>query len=297
MGGENKVLELFGVSTRSLGGNWHETLERQQCPFTHGRCYKVRKSQPDLSIGTCTLRYGAKPKDIVICPHRLLERNQVFIDCVHLLAQHEPGNELHIVPEVSIPGGSVDYFLVSARSGKARDFVAIEFQAIDTTGTIWPERQRLLKSFGLRASAKDVASRKPFGMNWKMTAKTILVQLHHKVDTLEHIGKRFVLVIQDHLLDYLRREFNFSHLAGVRNGDTMHIHAYELQEDANAFRLQLATRISTDAAGVARALGLQAETRVALETIFAELDRKMSRRTLLSLGSAPQPFDGEMPTE
>jgi len=28
-----------------------------------------------------------------------------------------------------------------------------------------------------------------------MTAKTILVQMHHKVDTLEHISKKLVLVI------------------------------------------------------------------------------------------------------
>jgi len=58
---------------------------------------------------------------------------------------HEPGNELHIVSEVSIPGGSVDYFLVSAKDGKVKDFVGIELQTLDTTGTVWPERQRLLK--------------------------------------------------------------------------------------------------------------------------------------------------------
>ena len=142
----------------------------------------------------------------------MLERKQVFMDCLHLLTLHEPGNELHIVPEVSISGGSVDYFLVSARDGKAKDFVAIEFQTLDTTGTVWPERQRLLKSFGIKVARKDVNSDKGFGMNWKMTAKTILVQLHHKVVTLEHISKHFALVIQDHLLDYLRGEFNFSHL-------------------------------------------------------------------------------------
>ena len=129
---------------------WRAVVKAQHCPFTDTKCYKVRKSQPSLSIGTCTLRYGAEKKDVVICPNRMLERKQVFMDCMHLLTLHEPGNELHVVPEVSIPGGSVDYFLVSARDGKAKDFVAIEFQTLDTTGTVWPERQRLLKSFGLK---------------------------------------------------------------------------------------------------------------------------------------------------
>ena len=179
----------------------------------------------------------------------MLERKQVFMDCIHLLALHEPGNELHIVPEVSIPGGSVDYFLVSVRNGQPKDFVAIEFQTLDTTGTVWPERQRLLQSLGIRVFAKDANSKKGFGMNWKMTAKTILVQLHHKVDTLEHIGKHLALVIQDHMLDYLRREFNFSHLKNARIGDTMHVHAYGLKKN-DGFRLELVTRVSTDSAGV-----------------------------------------------
>lgn len=293
---DNKVLELFGLSTRATDVDWGAALKQQLCPFTGTRCYKVRKSQPDLSIGTCTVRYGAKKKDIVICPNRLLARNQVFLDCFHLLSLHEPGNELHVVSEVSIPGGSVDYFLVSARHGKAKDFVAIEFQTIDTTGTLWPERQRLLKGLGFSVKRKDADSTRGFGMNWKMTAKTILVQLHHKVDTLEHIGKRFVLVIQDHLLDYLRRQFDFAHLAAARVGDTMHLHVYTVKEE-NGFKVALETRISTDAAGVARALGIRAETKIALETILAELERKMSKNTRLTLDSVPPPIDGQMPTE
>jgi hypothetical protein len=293
---DSKVLELFGLSTRGSNVDWPSAVEQQICPFTNTKCYKVRKSQPDVSIGTCTVRYGSKKKDIVICPNRLLARNQVFMDCLHLLSLHEPGNELHVVSEVSIPGGSVDYFLVSARDGKARDFVAIEFQTIDTTGTLWPERQRLLRTFGISVARKDAASRRGFGMNWKMTAKTILVQLHHKVDTLEHIGKRFVLVIQDHLLDYLRRQFNFAHLGVARVGDTMHLHVYKVRE-GDGFQLALETRISTDAAGVARALGIRAETKIALETILAELERKLSKKTLLTLDSVPSPVKGQMPAE
>jgi len=292
----NKVLELFGQSTRAARVDLRNVLKSQRCPFTDTKCYKIRKSQPNVSIGTCTLEYGTDAKAIIICPNRMLERKQVFMDCIHLLALHEPGNELHIVPEVSIPGGSVDYFLVSARDGAPKDCVAIEFQTLDTTGTIWPERQRLLKSFGIKIASKDAQSDKGFGMNWKMTAKTILVQLHHKVDTLEHIGKHLVLVIQDHLLDYLRREFNFSHLKDVRIGDTMHVHAYGVKKN-NGLRLELATRASTDSAGVARALGIQAETRIELETIFAELERKMSKKTLFALDSPLAPINGEMPTE
>ncbi len=292
---ESKVLELFGNSTRG-DHDWAAIVRQQWCPFTNTRCFKVRKSAPDISIGTCSVRYGKGCRDVIICPNRLLERRQVFTDCLHLLTQHDPGNELHIVPEVSIPGGSVDYFLVSVKKGKVKDFVAIEFQTLDTTGTLWPERQRLLDSLGIKVPKKDLRSTKSFGMNWKMTAKTILVQLHHKVETLEHIGKHLVLVIQDRLLDYLRSEFNFSHLSNVHVGDTMHIHSYKMDEDRGRFKIQLDTRLSTDAAGVAECLGIQAETKIELEAIVAELEKKISGRTLLTL-EAPIALATEMPTE
>jgi hypothetical protein len=292
----NKVLELFGCSTRS-DNDWSKLLNEQACPFSKNKCFKVRKSEPDVSIGTCTVRYGqGDVRDIIICPHRMLERRQVFTDCIHLLTQHDPGNELHIIPEVSIPGGSVDYFLASAHRGKIKDFVGIEFQTLDTTGTVWPERQRLIAELGLAMTDSAVDSRKPFGMNWKMTAKTILVQMHHKVDTLEHVGKHLVLVIQDCLLAYLKKEFNFAHISNVRVGDTMHIHSYVLEESGQQFKLQLNERLSTDADGVAQCLGIQAETKIELESIISELEKKLSDRTLFSM-DAPIPVGEDMPSE
>ena len=106
----------------------------------------------------------------------------MFFDAQHLLSNHEPGNELHVLQEVGIDGGMVDFFLLSARRGRVLDFVGIELQTLDTTGTIWPERQRLLDKLGFSVARADLESTKPFGMNWKMTAKTILMQLHHKVE-------------------------------------------------------------------------------------------------------------------
>lgn len=298
MAGEkrSKVAELFGQATGKHQA-WGDILEKQWCPFTNTKCFKVRKSNPEISIGTCTVRYGKESRDIIIiCPKRLLERRQVFMDCLHLLSQHEPGNELHVVPELSIPGGSVDYFLASVKKGRVRDFVAIEFQTLDTTGTLWPERQRFLKGLGFKVARKDVSSAKTFGMNWKMTAKTILVQLHHKVETLEHLNKRFAVVIQDCLLEYLRAQFNFDHIQGVRDGDTMHIHSYKLTGAASDLRIELDQRLSTDARGVAECLGVQAETRIELQVIIAELEKKISAKTLLTI-DAPLPPAEEMPVE
>lgn len=276
------VIELFGHASGKKGMNWEKVVSEQQCIFLGKKCYKVRKSDPGVAIGSCTVMYGDAP--IVICPTRLLESRQIFSDCLHLLTTHEPGNELHIVSEVTIPGGSVDYFLVSAKNGKVKDFAGIELQTLDTTGTVWPERQRLLRELGVRRDDDAESSTKPYGMNWKMTAKTILVQMHHKVETFEHVNKKIVLVVQDRLLSYMQQEFNFGHLRNpAAIGDSMHIHAYQLDKQAGgAFKIGLQSRLSTDAEGIGTCLGLQAEARVELAQIILALQSKISAATLFT---------------
>ena len=123
----SKIIEIFGLDTHSAQ-NWERVIQEQHCPFRQRVCYKTRKSDPSLAIGTCTVLYGRDPQPVMICPARLLERGQIFADCLHLLTNHEPGNELHVVPEVRIPGGSVDFFLVSVRNNRVRDFVGIEYK-------------------------------------------------------------------------------------------------------------------------------------------------------------------------
>lgn len=275
------IAELYGQSAEAIDVDWVALCKEQNCPFLRRRCIKVRKSSPELTIGTCTVIYGKESRPIVICPHRLLENNQIFIDCLHLLTLHEPGNQLHIVPEITLPGGSVDYFLASVNQGKVRDFVGIELQTLDTTGTVWPFRQRFLRAKGLAVREEDAESEKTFGMNWKMTAKTILIQLHHKVQSFEHLNKHMVLVIQDFFLDYVRSQFQFDHLAEARQGHSIHFHSYSLERHPDAqYSLVFRSRMSTDANGIATSLGLYENPNVELQQLMTQIESKLSPRTL-----------------
>jgi len=205
------------------------------------------------------------------------------MDCVHLLSLHEPGNELHLLSEVSVPGGSVDYFLVSVRKNKVIDFAGIELQTLDTTGSLWSERAALMQSKAIEVNEADLSS-KTFSMNWKMSAKTILIQMHHKIETFEHLGKHLALVVQDCFYDYMVREFSFSHFEQARQGDSVHVHSYSLDEtDNNSLRLILKNRTSTNAEGIALCLGLQAETKIELERIIRYLEARVSENTLLKI--------------
>jgi len=290
-----KVAELYTLPTH-VAADWKRAVAAETCSFIGTKCRKNRKSASTVTIGTCTMLYGRHRQPTVICPLRFLERRQIFHDCLHLLTLHEPGNELRIVAELAVPGGSVDYCLVSVRGGRVRDFVGIELQSIDTTGTVWPERQRFIRAFGIKVRRDDAASVKSFGMNWKMTAKTGLNQLHHKVATFDHVSKRFVLVLQDCLLQYLRGEYAFDHIQGQRDGDPMQFHVYELKQEHGGYRLNLKERLSTDVAGTAQCLGLKADMKVELQTMVAAIEAKLPQSTLLTVGGA-LPVPAELDTE
>lgn len=80
----SNVIELFGRPTANEEENWEEIVESQHCPYLNRTCIKVRKSQPEISIGTCSVLYSRKKWPIIICPFRLLERRQIFTDCLHI---------------------------------------------------------------------------------------------------------------------------------------------------------------------------------------------------------------------
>jgi hypothetical protein len=82
-------------------------------------------------------------------------------------------------------------------------------------------------------------------MNWKMTAKTILVQMHHKAQTFQHVNKKLVLIVQDRLLDYMSGEFKFDHLHTPASiGDAVHFHAYRMDQQADqSYKLVMQSRL------------------------------------------------------
>jgi hypothetical protein len=278
----NSLSELFNYNT-DKDYPWSKVVDSQFCHFLGRKCNKVRKSTSHIALGTCTVCYGKENREIMICPHRLLEGDKIFIDSLHLLTMHEPGNEIHIVPEISIPGGNVDYMIASVRQGKVVDFVGIELQTMDTTGTVWNARQNFLKGQNIKVDESTILN-KSFGINWKMTAKTILVQLHHKIETFQHLNKHLVLVSQDVLTNYMKGNFNFQEMQEPSLGNSMHFHSYKmLKEDDNELKIQLTERFSTDAEGLALSMGLKAEANIELEEVLKHIRRKISDQTLLKI--------------
>ena len=272
----SKIVEIYGRPTSSDCA-WDRVFESESCPYLGRKCLKNRKSEASLTIGTCTVLHRERP--IIICPHRLLSGKKIFRDALHLLTNHEPGNDYHLIPEVTTAGGNVDYFVVSAKNGKVEDFVGIELQTMDSTGSIWPERLRLENQ--LTSKENVLPPNKAFGINWKMTAKTILVQMHHKISLFEQVNKRLLLIVQDELLEYMQSNFDFSQFNyPARMGDSFHLHSYTMMREGILDEISLESRISTDSQGLMSALGLNTDIQSDIESLIERLETKLTPETI-----------------
>lgn len=99
--------------------------------------------------------------------------------------------------------------------------------------------------------------------------------MHHKSETFENLNKHLVLIIQKPLYEHMINDFSFDGIDGVRLGDPVHIHSYNFEQENNTLHLSLHTRVSTDSAGIASCLGLNAERKVEIEDLIRALEPKL----------------------
>jgi len=259
--------------------DWRKIISDEHCTYLARRCTKTRKSNPTITIGTCTVGHSGVP--MVICPDRFLQGGRIFRDAVPLLQHHEQGNAIHVVSEIAVPGGIIDYFVVSVAGTQVVDYLGLEIQTLDTTGTVWPARQKLIRD--LLEDSDDLAKDdRSYNMNWKMTAKTILMQIHHKAETLELHNKKLVLVIQDVFYDYTVREFSTTNLIAADPHQPVHFHVYGLTQDPDGrFEMNLRKQESTTTIGVQQMLGRARDAAVPEQRLIALIQSKIGSDTRL----------------
>ena len=108
--------------------------------------------------------------------------------------------------------------------------------------------------------------------------------MHHKSETFEHLNKHLVLIIQKPLYDHMKSDFNFEGIEGVRLGDPIHIHSYNFDRKDTKLHLSLHTRVSTDSVGIAKCLGLNAESKVEMQDLIRILEPKLVEANRLMIG-------------
>jgi len=93
----------------------------------------------------------------MICPFRLSSGDRSF-GCIHFLPSISRGT-IARRPELNVPVAAST--TASSRQELQASTCRIELQTLDTTGTVWPERERFLHQHGIRVKKADGLPRNP----------------------------------------------------------------------------------------------------------------------------------------
>ena len=170
-----------------------------QCPYIAGICTKISHNLT-TPFPVCSIyrRRGVTP--VCVCPNRFLEV-QIQNDVIRECWTGNPPAKPEIVSEVSMERfGSVDFVIADIDPGgtKVLDFISVELQAVDITGSYLPSYEAITNN----EAAMD--SRPTYGFNWANVRKRFISQIISKGFHHHHWGTRIVAVIQEDLFT----EFN-----------------------------------------------------------------------------------------
>lgn len=192
-----RIVELFGYSPSDPSGDARQTRRDRRCPFLESKCTKQFRDG-EIS-GACTVRL-ANSGPVICCPNRLYSDHykileeiaeSSFGDGVRLIPAQQVrqidhdgrnvavfgqrwGRELRLPQRLGRGAYFVDWVLaLIGRAGRLQEFVAVEVQAIDTTGNYRAERDAYMRG-------ADYGEYSAAGLNWENVSKRILPQIIYK---------------------------------------------------------------------------------------------------------------------
>jgi len=192
-----RIVELFGFSPADSTSAAALHREKFRCPFLRDRCTKTLSD--GVVSGVCTVKQ-VNSGPIICCPVRLYAADyQILLDIAievfgegvrRVLGSHAPdglqdgkrvavfgkrwGRELHLPQRGGTGSYFVDWILaLLSPDGTLQEFVAVEVQAIDTTGNYRAEREAHMLGEAFEGQSEA-------GINWENVSKRILPQLIYK---------------------------------------------------------------------------------------------------------------------
>jgi len=192
-----KIVEFFGYGPSDHSNKAADTRAALRCPFLQADCTK--KFRDGATSGACTVRL-ANSGPIICCPNRLYAQDYRILSDVaqnafgagtRLISGNEVahvkhdgrsvavfgkrwGKELRLPQRLGRGAYFVDWILVLiAPNGALQDFVAVEVQAIDTTGNYRAQRDAYVRGRVYKGYSAA-------GMNWENVSKRILPQIIYK---------------------------------------------------------------------------------------------------------------------
>jgi hypothetical protein len=229
--------EVFGVPVHSKSVEVKKGHKKYWCPFADDKCNKQSRLIK-YPMGVCSVQYG---NDIIaLCPRRFLQEDTVFKD----IADHhfKTRNDLVVFSEIGLSQtGTFDFVMVKHKplSSEIEDFVVIEFQTGQTTGT--GQLVQGLKDF---INGEDIDGKSyGFGLNLADIWKRTFTQILNKGIVLENWGHKIYWVIQEPVYQDFLNRYNLNGMSYNDNHATVFM-IYDLKQQAGKYDL-FQTRIES----------------------------------------------------
>ncbi len=226
--------EVFGYPYFDHSTKAEEARAKHLCPFVDKVCYKQSRLI-DFPFGVCTAHVN--DDEVALCPRRFLDRDAIFTD----IARHHFNTIANILvfSEIRLVDvGSFDFVMVKHRplSAEIEDFVVVEFQTGQTTGT--GQLVQGLKDF--LAGEKMAYKSYGFGLNMYDIWKRTFTQILNKGVIMESWKKRIYWVVQEPVYRNFEERYNLQKIKYDPRHSTVFA-LYDLKRGGDRFDL-LATR-------------------------------------------------------
>lgn len=192
-----RIVEFFGYSPSDHSQEARRARQDRRCPFLNSGCTKHFRDG-EIS-GACTVRL-VNSGPVICCPNRLYADDYKILqeiaescfgqDVRLIAAERVPqadrenrnvavfgqrwGRELRLPQRMGRGAYFVDWVLALVNpEGRLQEFVAVEIQAIDTTGNYRAERDAYMRG-------EEYGEYSEAGLNWENVSKRILPQIIYK---------------------------------------------------------------------------------------------------------------------
>jgi len=209
-----------------------------QCPFIDSQCTK-RSQRMSGPYPVCSVFHGSGPgqKLMSVCPKRFFQASFTSKVIETCWPGTPPSNPV-IVHEIKMENfGNVDFVIadLDPTQTAVRQFISVELQAVDITGTVEPAYQAVINNEEVREKQFN------YGINWANVRKRYITQLINKGFFHHHWQSKIVAVIQAPLYESLRSAINFDELDPKSDASNIVFMLYDFRrvQDGNEYRYDM----------------------------------------------------------
>lgn len=248
----NWIGEVLGVPAAEMR---EPATAEYRCPYISSLCIK-RGHRTDDPYPVCSLfkwegRGNTRQPSALVCtcPKRFYEADLIN----DIIAQCWPGTpplNPQIAHEVKMAEfGNVDFVVadIDPEGPKVRNFLSVELQAVDITGTYGPAYDALTTRASLETAPK-------YNFNWANVYKRYLMQLVGKGFFHNQWGSKIVAVVQDVLYSYFQGRATFPELDPRDVNANVVFLVYRFNRADHGYELVLQRAIGTTHANIAQAV-------------------------------------------